>query len=242
MAPTAVCTECGIDQHRIDVGHQPLVDRVAALSALSVWNGVQRAMEWHVWRVPIVLGVMASASLLLFAAAVMASMITRHRSTATKLAAVALLSLLVIVTGIAIRSTAWAIAFTLDISVTHVDPGSYRLSRAGDVCRLRVDGRPALFHEWRPRRSALHYYAWVLAFTAANTVNQCQPGWCATIGFPFAWHSWSDAIFNDDSFRPMMNGIGAVLDLVAFVAVAPLIARAAPPSTGVSLRNGSSLR
>jgi len=55
------------------------------------------------------------------------------------------------------------------------------------------------------------------------------------IGFPFAWQSWSDVIFNDDSFRPMMTGLGAVLDLVAFVAVAALIARAAPPSTGVLL-------
>ena len=63
-------------------------------------------MEWHVWRVPIVLGVMASASLLLFAAAVMASMITRQRSTATKLAAIAVLSQLVVVAVIAIRSTA----------------------------------------------------------------------------------------------------------------------------------------
>ena len=199
-------------------------------------------MEWHVWRVPIVLGVMAAASLLLFAAAVMASMIIRHRSTATKLAAVALLSLLVIVTGIAIRSTALAIARRLDISVTDVDPGPLGylapVMFAGFVWMV---GKRVL-HEWRPSRSALHYYAWVLVFTAANMVNQCQPGWCATIGFPFAWQSWSDAIFNDDSFRPMMNGIGAVLDLVAFAAVAALIARAASPSTGVSLLYRSSRR
>ena len=191
-------------------------------------------MEWHVWRVPIVLGVMAAASLLLFAAAVMASMITRHRSTATKLAASALLSLLVIVAVIAIRSTAWAIALRLDISVTHVDPGPLGYLAPVMFAGVAWMVGQRVLHDWWPSRSALHYYAWVLAFTAANTVNQCQPGWCATIGFPFAWHSWSDAIFNDDSFRPMMNGIGAALDLVAFVAVATLIARAAPPSTGGS--------
>ena len=56
-------------------------------------------MDWHAWRVPIVLGVIASASLLLFAVAVMAALIARRRSAATKVAAVGLLSLLVIVTG-----------------------------------------------------------------------------------------------------------------------------------------------
>lgn len=199
-------------------------------------------MDWHVWRVPIVLGVMASASVLLFAAAVMASTITRHRSTATKLAAVTLLSLLVIVTGIAIRSTVWATARRLDVSVTHVDP-----SPLGYLAPVMFAGfvwmvGQRLFHDWRPSRSALLYYAWVLLFTASNTVNRCQPGWCATIGFPFAWQSWSDVILNDDSFRPMMNGLGAVLDLVAFVAVAMLIARAAPPSTGLSPCHGNSGR
>ena len=199
-------------------------------------------MDWHIWRVPIVLGVMASASLLLFAAAVMASTITRHRSTATKLAAVALLGLMVIVTGVAIRSTALAIARRLDISVTHVDLGPLGYLAPVMFAGFAWMVGQRLLHEWRPSRSALHYYAWVFVFTAANVVNQCQPGWCATIGFPFPWHSWSDAIFNEDSFRPMMNGLGAVLDLVAFVAVAALIARAAPPSAGVSLFQGSSRR
>jgi len=72
------------------------------------------------------------------------------------------------------------------------------------------------------------------AFTALNVVNYCSPGWCATIGFPFPWLTWSDSIltFGDSSVMQTLavtdNAaavVAALLDLFVFVAVARLIGR-----------------
>jgi len=201
--------------------------RVDAGRSLAVSN---RPMNGHVWRVPTVLGVMACGALLLFAAGVVASIMARDRSsTVGKLAIAGTLALLTVVTGIAIRTTAWAISRTLDINVTYIDPGL-----RGYVAPLMFAtfvwavGKRLLHDSWTSR-SALLYYVWLLAFTAVNTVNRCSPGWCTAIGFPFAWQSWSDAIFDDDRFRVFMDAMGAVLDLVTFVAVAALLTRVRVP-------------
>jgi hypothetical protein len=40
---------------------------------------------------------------------------------------------------------------------------------------------------------------WSGAVGVLNTVNACNPGWCARYGFPFAFYEWSDGLI-------MMNG------------------------------------
>jgi cbb3-type cytochrome oxidase subunit 1 len=183
-------------------------------------------MNGHVWRVPALLGVMALGGLLLFAAGVVASTMARHRSsTVRKLAIAGTLVLLAVVTGIAIRTTVWAISRTLDINVTHVDPGLLGyLAPVLFATFVWMVGKRLLHDSWTSR-SALLYYVWLLTFTALNTVNRCSPGWCTTIGFPFAWQSWSDAIFNNDRFRVFTDAIGAGLNLLTFVVVAILLTR-----------------
>ena len=45
----------------------------------------------------------------------------------------------------------------------------------------------------------------------------------------FTWQSWSDVLMDDGGFRRLMDVIGAVLNLVAFVAVAGLLTRVRIP-------------
>jgi hypothetical protein len=86
-----------------------------------------------------------------------------------------------------------------------------------------------LDRRWTERR-ALLFYIWVAAFTALNVVNYCSPGWCETIGFPFAWRAWSDSILmleDRDFGQVVMEKVGpavaALLDLFAFVTVARVV-------------------
>ncbi len=70
--------------------------------------------------------------------------------------------------------------------------------------------------------------AWVLIFTAANTIDRCSPGWCTTIGFPFPWQTWSDVLFDAGGFGQVMDAVGGALDLLVFMGVAVVITRARP--------------
>jgi hypothetical protein len=91
-------------------------------------------------------------------------------------------------------------------------------------------GKRMVGEAWTGRR-ALLFYGWLLGFTAANVVNRCSPGWCATVGFPFTWYAWSDSMltFGDDGFGNFIDAIGkaisAVLNLFTFVAVASVLMR-----------------
>ena len=91
-------------------------------------------------------------------------------------------------------------------------------------------GKRMLGGAWGGRRAVL-FYGWLLGFTAANVVNRCSPGWCVTVGFPFTWYAWSDALltFGNDGVGYFIDGIGkvvsAVLNLFTFVAVASLLMR-----------------
>jgi hypothetical protein len=142
-------------------------------------------MDGHVWRIPTLFGVMACSALLLFAAGVVGSVVTHRRhSAAFKLGTGALLVLLAVLTVIAVRATAVVIARSLEVSVIYVDPGPL-----GYVAPLTfaafalAAGRRLLSEAWTGRRAVL-FYGWLLGFTAANVVNRCSPGWCATVGFP----------------------------------------------------------
>ena len=184
------------------------------------------ALDGYVWLIPTLLAVMAASALVLFAAAVVVSTAVRRRpSPATKLAATAVLLLTVFLSVAGIRRTATRIAATLDISVRYVDPGAL-----GYLGFLFFGGfaflvaRRVLGDAWS-RPSSLLFYVWLLAFTAVNIVNRCTPGWCETIGFPFTWRSWSDAIGPGEEFRTFTDSLGAILNLLVFAGVAAVLAR-----------------
>jgi hypothetical protein len=192
-------------------------------------------MDGYVWRIPTLFGVMACSALLLFAAGVAGSVVMRRRhSAAHKLATGAVLGLLAVLAGIAIRATAAMIARSVEINVMYVDPGplGYLAPIAFAAFAFAVGHR--LFGEaWTGWRAVL-FYGWLVGFTAANVVNRCSPGWCATVGFPFTWYAWSDATLTLDDDRvgylidrveTIGKGIGAVLNLFTFVAVAIVVAR-----------------
>ena len=211
-----------------------------------------------VWRVPTVLGVIACSALMLFGAVVVASIVIRARkSTTTTVPAIAVLALLALGAVVAIRVTAWRVARALPIDVAYVDP---RL--VGYLAPLLFaafaffTGDRVLNRVWTNRR-ALVFCVWVIAFTALNVVNYCSPGWCETIGFPFPWSTWSDVIltFGDPSLLGVVidraaPAVAALLDLLAFVAVALLIGRSrrlgvarmssdSPPSSSDRVGKGS---
>jgi hypothetical protein len=153
-------------------------------------------MDGHVWRIPTLLAVMACSMLLLFAAGVAAS--NARRRVRSVRVALATLSLLVLLSAVAIRMTATLIARELEISASHIDPGPIGyFAPAMFAAFAYAVARRTLQGAWTSR-SALLFYLWLMVFTAANIVNRCTPGWCETIGFPFAWRSWSDAIFELD--------------------------------------------
>ncbi len=189
-------------------------------------------MEAHVWRVPTLFGVMACSALLLFAAGVVGSVITRRRpSTTYKVGTAVVLVLLAVLAAIAVRAAAVLIARSLEISVTDVDPGPLGYLAPPTLAAFAFAvGRRMLRGAWAGR-PALLFYAWLLGFTAANVVNRCSPGWCATVGFPFAWYAWSDALvtFGDDRFGDFIDTagkvIGAVVNAITFVAVASVLTR-----------------
>lgn len=186
-------------------------------------------MEDHIWRVPIVTGVMAGSALLQFAAAVAASLILRRRSSrnATVLAAAVFIALLV-ACGVAIRATATHVARAVQIDVGYFDPGPLGYVAPSLFALLAWElGNRLLRGAWTSGPAFL-YYTWFLLFTAANTINYCSPGWCMTMGFPFAWHFWSDAIFDVEGaqdFTRVLEVTGAIVDLTTFVAVAILCGR-----------------
>jgi ribosomal protein S18 acetylase RimI-like enzyme len=192
-------------------------------------------MDGHVWRIPTLFGVMAGSALLLFAAGVAGSVVTRRRHSAThKLATGAVLGLLAVLGGIAVRATAAMIARSLEIHVMYVDPGplGYLAPIAFAAFAFAVAHR--LFGEaWTGWRAVL-FYGWLVGFTAANVLNRCSPGWCATVGFPFTWYASSDAILTlgdaglgylIDRVEMIGRSIGAVLNLFVFVAVTVVVAR-----------------
>jgi hypothetical protein len=141
------------------------------------------------------------------------------------------LVLLAVVCAVATRATAWQIAQSLEISVVHVDPGlvGYLTPTVFAGFAFAV-GRRMLNEAWTGR-PALLFYAWLLGFTAANVVNRCNPGWCATVGFPLVWYSWSDALvtFGNERFDYWLDVLGKVfgpvVNLLTFVVVASLLTR-----------------
>lgn len=189
-------------------------------------------MEPHVWRVPTLFGVMACSALLLFAAGVVASVVTRRRpSTIYRVGTAVVLVLLAILAAIMVRATAALLARSLEISVSYLDPGALGyLAPAIFAAFAFLVGQRMLGEAWVGRR-ALLFYVWLLGFTAANVVNRCSPGWCATVGFPLAWYVWSDALvtFGDDRFGNVIDTIGMVIsagvNLFTFAAVASVLTR-----------------
>jgi hypothetical protein len=190
-------------------------------------------MIGDVWRVPTVLGVTAGSALVLFAAAVIASIVIRARkSIVTILPAIAILALLAFGAVMAIRITAWRVARSIPIDVAYVDPGlGGYLAPLLFAAFAFFTGERVLHRNWTTRR-ALLFCSWVFAFTALNVVNYCSPGWCETIGFPLPWLSWSDSILTigDDDLQVVIDvidraapAIAALLDLFAFVAVAHVL-------------------
>jgi hypothetical protein len=189
-------------------------------------------MEPHLWRVPTLFAVMACSALLLFAAGVIGSVVTRRRPSSTlRFGTVVVLVLLAVVCAVATRATAWQIARSQEISVVHVDP-----SFAGYLTPTVFAGFAFAVGRWMLNgawtgRPALLFYAWLLGFTAANVVNRCSPGWCATVGFPLAWYSWSDSLvtLGNDRFDYLIDvfgdAFGAVVNLLTFVVVASLLTR-----------------
>jgi hypothetical protein len=141
------------------------------------------------------------------------------------------LVLLAVFTAIAVRAAAALIARSLEISVTHVDPGPIGyLAPTSFAAFAFAVGQRLLGGAWAGR-PALLFYAWLLGFTAANVVNRCSPGWCATVGFPFAWYAWSDALvtFGSERFEYLIDTIGEIIgagvNLLTFVVVASVLTR-----------------
>ncbi len=189
-------------------------------------------MNGHLWRIPTLFGVMAGSALLLFAAGVVRSAMTRRRrSISMRVGTGATLVILAISAAIAIRLTATQVAHSLGINLTQVEPGplAYLVPVMFAAFAFAL-GNWVLNAAWTSRR-ALLFYLWLVGFTFANVINHCSPGWCTTIGFPFTWHSWSDATltFADGNVITWMTAIGqvlgAVLNLLMFAAVASVLAR-----------------
>jgi hypothetical protein len=187
-------------------------------------------MDGYIWRIPTVFGVMACFALVLFAAGVLASMIgRRHPSTTTKRTIAAVLVVLAIGVVVAVRWAASVVARSLEISVTHVDPGF-----AGYLTPMIFAAFAFAVGNWTLRgtwtgRQALLFYIWLLVFTSANVINRCSPGWCMTMGFPFVWNYWSDVILTFDGdyivkwIAAIFRAIAAVLNLLIFGAIAGLL-------------------
>lgn len=165
-------------------------------------------MAGYVWRVPMLLGVMALAALALFATGVLGlKIIHRRPSRLSKVVAAASIGLVGLLSVVAVRSTARLIARTLEISVAHVDPGplGYAAPALFAGFALMV-GRRVLQDRWTGRPAML-FYLWLLGFTAANVIDWCWRWWCKTIGFPFTWDSWTDSI-GDERFREFTDTMG----------------------------------
>ncbi len=187
----------------------------------------------YIWRIPTLLGAMACSALVLFAAAVVLSVVTRGRnSVASKVVAFAVLGVLAVAAALVLRAIAASIARELGISFIYVAPGppSYGGAVLYAAFAFAV-GQRTLQGKWTGWR-ALLFYAWLLAFTAANVINYCAPGWCEIIGFPFPWRHWSDQLleFGDSWTQFVTDAVGqglklvaATVDLVTFTAVAHLL-------------------
>jgi hypothetical protein len=202
-------------------------------------------MNLEFWRVPTILGVMACSALTLFAAAVFVSIVIRRgTSRGTTAVLIAALGCLTIGGAAAIRATSLSIARALEVDVKYVDPGpAGYIAPLVFAAFLLVVGEWLLGRRWRDRRAAL-YCACVLAFTALNVVNYCPSGWCETIGFPFAWREWSDAMLvfeAPDIVQVLMESVGpavaALVDLCVFVGVARVLTRKRRPGAHRTVRN-----
>jgi hypothetical protein len=118
--------------------------------------------------------------------------------------------------------------------VTYLDPDALGYFAPAIFAAFAFSVGQRMLGEAWAGRPALLFYAWLLGFTAANVVNRCSPGWCATVGFPFAWYAWSDSLvtFGDDRFGDFIDVIGmigkvigGVANLFTFVAVASVLTR-----------------
>ena len=185
------------------------------------------------WRMPTLLGAMAASALALFAAGVVRSYVTRRQtSVGMRVGTAIVLVLLAVGAAVGLRRTAALIAQSLDIDTAHVAPGlpGY-LAPVLFAAGVFALGNWMLRGQWASRR-ALLFYVWLLGFTVANIINRCSPGWCETIGFPFAWRSRSDSFITvgDGRFSMWMSGIGLVVggavNLVTFAGVAGVLTRA----------------
>jgi hypothetical protein len=130
-----------------------------------------------------------------------------------------------------VSATAHHVAQSLDVDPVYVAPGVLGyLSPVLFAAFVFVLGNWMLRGHWTTRR-ALLFYIWLLAFTVANVINRCSPGWCETIGLPLPWRAWSDAMItiNEDNVSAAMAGVGAVVggvvNLLTFAAVAGVLTR-----------------
>jgi hypothetical protein len=188
-------------------------------------------MPYHLWRIPPVLGVMACCALLLFAAAVSLWLGVRRRSTIARITGAVIFGLLVVLTRLPITAMAAEIARYYQVDFVYARPSRlWYLLPALFACFAFMVGRWVLDDRWISRR-ALLFYAWLVAFTGANVVNTCTPGWCGRIGLPFPWDTWSDAILTGpaDRLSEFMSAafvvFAAVADLSTFLLVAALLVR-----------------
>jgi hypothetical protein len=178
---------------------------------------------------------MAASALALFAVGVLRACVThRHPSPGMRAGTGLVLVLLAVGAAVGLRSLAMRIAQSLEIDAAHVLPGP--LSYLGPVLfavGVFALGNLMLRGQWAGRR-ALLFYTWLLAFTVANIINRCSPGWCETIGLPFAWRSSSDSfitlIGDTDRLWTWLPGVasalGGAVNLMIFAAVAGALARA----------------
>jgi len=196
-------------------------------------------MDADLWRVPTLLGVMAASALVLFAAGVLGADATRRRpSISVRAGTGVVLVLLAFGTAILLRATAAQVARSLDINLAYVAPGLLGYLAPVMFAAFAFGlGNWMLKGAWTSRR-ALLFYVWLLGFTVANVINRCSPGWCETIGFPFAWRSWSDSIitFGDGRLSTLMAAIGpvagAAMNLFTFAVVARVLTRAGVSNAG----------
>jgi len=176
-------------------------------------------MDDHIWRVPVIEGVMVCSAILQFAAGAVTSAILRRRpSTGVRLAAVLTIVAIAVAFGFVLRATVLRLAHALQISVIHIDPGPLGYVAPSVVALFFWVVADRLLRGAWASYQACAFYGWVLFFTAANVINFCSPGWCMTLGFPMAWHGWSDAILEGaEGLKRVLYVAGALVDLCVFV-------------------------
>ena len=179
-------------------------------------------MYGYLWRFPTLYALMALFCLAYFGLAVAAAV--RHRRTAPWVF-IAALALLFAGNVMAVDETSALIARALRVRKEHVDPGILgTVAPIAFAAFAFAVGAISLRRRWL-ESSACRFYVWLAVFVAANILDRCSPGWCSTIGLPFAWDSWSDSMWGDQSWRWLRHSVAAVANMVCFVVVAVVLSK-----------------